>query len=134
MINLKTKRRQPNAPLSAMSDIGFIMLIFIMLLSLINYRKEVKISYPEADQVERTETAHQLEVWIQKNGATYADGELVNFAELENLITQAYVAQPDTKIHILADRDTPYRHINDVVELLQLLQHRVVSFVVKENL
>ena len=33
-----------------MSDIAFLLLIFIMLLSLINNRKEIKIDYPEAEK------------------------------------------------------------------------------------
>ena len=134
MISLKSKRRPPSAPLSAMSDIGFLLLIFIMLLSLINYRKEEKIEYPEAKQVERTEADHQLEIWISREGAVTVEGHNLNAKELELLITEAFVEHPDLRIHILADRGTPYRHVDGVVKILQLLQHRVVSFVVKEDL
>ena len=48
MINLSRKRKKPLIPMSSMSDIGFLLLIFIMLISLINQRHEVPISYPEA--------------------------------------------------------------------------------------
>ena len=134
MIRIISKRRPPGAPLSAMSDIGFLLLIFIMLLSLINYRKEVKIDYPEARHIERTETEHQLEVWIDREGVVIVEGHSVTAEELESLITDAYILHPDMRIHILADRNTPYRNIDRVVKILQLLQHRVVSFVVKEDL
>ncbi len=134
MISLKTKRRPPNPPLSAMSDIGFIMLIFIMLLSLINYRREVEIDYPEADQVERTEADHQLEIWIDSDGTVIVDGQTLGSVALQQEIAAAISAHPDVRIHIIADRNTPYQNVNGVIQILQLLQHRVVSFVVKENL
>ncbi|WP_319560410.1 biopolymer transporter ExbD [Marispirochaeta sp.] len=134
MIQLKSSRRPPRTPLSAMSDIGFLLLVFIMLLSLINYRKEVRIEYPEAKQVELTDAEHQLEIWIDQEGVVVVDGDPVNAEELEMLITAAFVEFPDLRIHILADRSTPYRYVNEVVQILQLLQHRVVSFVVKEDL
>jgi len=34
-------------------------------------------------------------------------------------------------VHIIADRNTPYEKINAALEVLQILQYRVVSFVVK---
>jgi biopolymer transport protein ExbD len=120
--------------MSAMSDIGFLLLIFIMLISLINYRKEVKIDYPEAKQIERTEAEHQQEVWIDREGTVIVEGHSVSAGELENIITDAYIQHPDMRIHILADRNTAYKHIDGVIKILQLLQHRVVSFVVKEDL
>ncbi len=134
MIQIKSNRKLPQAPLSAMSDIGFLLLIFIMLLSLINYRKEEKIEYPEAKQVERTEADHQLEIWISRDGGVTVEGHPVDAGALEMLITEGIVEHPDLRVHILADRGTPYRHVNSVVQILQLLQHRVVSFVVKEDL
>jgi len=134
VINLKSRRRPPAPPLSAMSDIGFLLLIFIMLLSLINYRKEVKIEYPEARQLERTESEHQLEIWINREGAVFIEGRTMTQNELESIITESYIQHPDMRIHIIADRRTPYKNINSVVKILQILQHRVVSFVVREDL
>ena len=134
MIELKSRRKAPQAPLSAMSDIGFLLLIFIMLLSLINYRKEEKIEYPEARQVERTEAEHQLEIWITRDGTVSVNGHPVDAEGLEFLIAEGVQEHPDLRVHILADQGTPYKHINSVVQILQLLQHRVVSFVVKEDL
>ncbi|MBF9015078.1 biopolymer transporter ExbD [Oceanispirochaeta sp. M2] len=133
-MKIESRRRAPSAPLSAMSDIGFLLLIFIMLISLINYRKEVKIEYPEASQIERTEADHQLEIWIQQDGAVLVDGHNVSSTELENIIVDAFLEQADTRIHILADRRTAYKDVEHVIKILQTLQHRVVSFVVKEDL
>jgi biopolymer transport protein ExbD len=119
--------------MNAMSDVAFLLLIFIMLVSLINYRREIKIDYPEAETAKRTSTEKNLELWIDRNGALYLDGLPADGAAVENALGELYRSAPDTRVHIIADRNTPYRAVNGVVELLQLLQYRVVSFVVRDE-
>jgi biopolymer transport protein ExbD len=118
-------------PLNSMSDVAFLLLIFIMLVALINYRKEVKIEYPDAKTALRTSEEKNLEVWIDKDGAIYLDGADSDLLALERVIGELYRGAPDTRVHIIADRSTPYEKINAVLEILQILQYRVVSFVVK---
>ena len=118
-------------PLNSMSDVAFLLLIFIMLVALINYRKEVKIEYPEADTALRTTAEKNLEVWVDREGGVYLDGDAADLLALEKKIADLYRSAPDTRVHIIADRDTPYEKINAVLEILQILQYRVVSFVVK---
>jgi len=126
------KRRFPVIPLSSTSDIGFLLLIFIMLVSLINYRHEVKIDYPEATKQGYTQSKKNFEIWIDRDGIIYYDGKIAAVKDLEFLITDAVQKRPDIRIHILADKNTKYKYVNDVVEILKLMEHRVVSFVVKE--
>jgi len=118
-------------PLNSMSDVAFLLLIFIMLVALINYRKEVKIEYPNAKTALRTSEEKNLEVWVDKEGDIYLDGGDSDLLALERKIGELYRSAPDTRVHIIADRNTPYEKINAVLEVLQILQYRVVSFVVK---
>ncbi|MCL2066612.1 MAG: biopolymer transporter ExbD [Treponema sp.] len=133
---MKLRRKKDKTffiPLFSMSDIAFLLLIFIMLVALINYRKEVKIEYPEANTALRTSAEKNLEVWIDREGALYLDGEASDRPALELKIAELYRSAPDTRVHIIADRNTPYEKINSVLEVLQILQYRVVSFVVKSD-
>jgi len=132
-MNLRQRKKGFVIPLNSMSDVAFLLLIFIMIVALINYRKEVKIEYPEAKTVLRTSAEKNLEVWIDRGGGIYLDGEVADLSALEVKITQLYTSAPDTRVHIIADRYTPYEKINNALEILQILQYRVVSFVVKSN-
>ena len=134
MVKLKMKRRNPSITTSSMSDIGFLLLIFIMLISLINQRHEEKIEYSEAKILEKTQEEKNLEIWIKKDGNIFVEGNQISPDTLELLIAGKIAEEPTSRIHIIADRNTPYKYVNDVVSVLQLLQHRVVSFVVKEEL
>jgi biopolymer transport protein ExbD len=133
---MKLRHRTPKdfvIPLSSMSDVAFLLLIFIMLVSLINYRREVKIEYPEAQKALRTSAEKNLEIWIDREGRVYLDGLASDLRGVQNAVDEIYRSAPDTRLHIIADRETPYRHLNEVIAVLQLLQYRVVSFVVKDR-
>ena len=132
-MNLRRKKKAFTIPLNSMSDVAFLLLIFIMIVALINYRKEVKIEYPEARTALRTSAEKNLEVWVDSEGEIYIDGDPADHGTLERKISELYVSAPDTRVHILADRNTPYEKINSVLEIFQILQYRVVSFVVKNN-
>lgn len=127
----RRKRRAPIVPINSMSDIAFLLLIFIMLISLINYRKEVKIDYPESEFQEITQAEKNIEVWIDVRGNYFYNGHQSTLKNVEGSIAQEIAKNPSIRIHVLADKNTPYKNVNEVVEILKLLQHRAVSFVVK---
>ncbi|MDR2304551.1 MAG: biopolymer transporter ExbD [Treponema sp.] len=132
---MKLRRRREHfvIPLNSMSDVAFLLLIFIMLVALINYRREVKIEYPEAQSAKRTSAEKNLEIWIDRAGGVYLDGLPASLAEIETEVDNLYRTAPDTRIHIIADRDTSFERVNRVLGILQILQYRVVSFVVKDG-
>jgi biopolymer transport protein ExbD len=132
-MKLRRKRKTFFIPLNSMADVAFLLLIFIMIITLINYRKEIKIEYPEASTAVITSAEKNLEVWIDREGAIYLDGDPADRPTLENKIAQLYVSAPDTRVHIIADQNTPYEKIDSVLEVLQILQYRAVSFVVKSH-
>ena len=119
-------------PTNSMSDVAFLLLIFIMLVALINYRKEVSIEYAEASTAQKTTAEKNLEVWVDRYGDIYLDGDPSNLHEFGNVIIELINNNlHDTRVHIIADRNTTYEKINAVLEVLQILQYRVVSFVVR---
>jgi len=132
-VKLKRSSKIISVPIFSTSDIAFLLLIFIMLVSLINYRVEVKIDYPEARAALRTTAEKNLEVWVTSNGDIFLDGLTSDRIAFERKVADLYISAPDTRIHIIADKNTPYNHINSVLEIMQILQYRVVSFVVKAD-
>ena len=132
-MKLKRIRRNAFIPLFSTSDIAFLLLIFIMLLALINYRTEVKIKYPEAETAKRVSDEKNLEIWVDQAGSLYLDGSPSSLALVEKGIIEAYRTAPNTRVHIIADRNTHFANIHKVLEILQILQYRVVSFVVKNE-
>lgn len=132
-MKIKRKRRACSITTSSMSDIGFLLLIFIMLISLMNQRHEQHIEYSEATKLEKTQSDKNFEIWITAAGEVFVNGESLDAEGLENAIIQGFIAEPSARIHVIADKNTPYKYVDGVVKILQMLQHRVVSFVVRES-
>ncbi|MCL2410983.1 MAG: biopolymer transporter ExbD [Treponema sp.] len=130
-MKLKRKRKNLFIPLFSMSDVAFLLLIFIMLISLINYRVTVNIDYAQAQMALRTTADKNLEIWIDSIGGIYIDGIASNKQVLEQRIIELYLTAPDTRVHIIADRNSAFENINNVLEVLQSLEYRTVSFVVR---
>ncbi|MDR1931173.1 MAG: biopolymer transporter ExbD, partial [Treponema sp.] len=74
-----------------------------------------------------------LEIWIDAGGKLYLDGLPSELTTIEDALGEVYRTAPGTRVHIIADRNTPFREVNAVIRLLQLLEYRVVSFVVKDG-
>jgi biopolymer transport protein ExbD len=119
--------------MNSMSDVAFLLLIFMMLVSLINFRQEVHIEYAQAQVVDKTSADKNCEIWINIEGDYYLNGNLCTLKDIEEKVLDLYQFAPDTRIHIIADRYTPFEKVQGVLSILQLLQYRVVSFVVKNG-
>jgi biopolymer transport protein ExbD len=132
-MNLRRPRKKPVVPMNSMSDVAFLLLIFIMLVALINYRKEVKIDYAEGESAKRVSAEKNIEIWVDASGSVYLDGVPASLAAIEAAVADAYAAAPDTRVHIIADRGTAYKNISAVLEVLQVLEYRTVSFVVRDE-
>ena len=104
-----------------------------MLVSLINYREEIAIDFAEARTALRTSAERNLEVWIDTDGVIYLDGILADHRAVEHAIAELHVTAPDTRVHIIADRNVTYNKVNSVLEILQVLEYRLVSFVVQAH-
>jgi biopolymer transport protein ExbD len=129
----KRQKKQAYIPTNAMSDVAFLLLIFIMLVALINYRKTVNIEYVEAPNALKVSEKENLEIWVNDNGAIFTDGNPASFEILEETINNIYQQRPDTRIHIIADRNTAFENVDAIIALLQSLEYRTVSFVVKDT-
>lgn len=129
----RRKRRKPIIPINSMSDIAFLLLIFIMVLSLINYKKEIKIDYAEAEYQEFTQRDKNFEIWIDADGCPYFNGEIIEGNKITEIINEELNKNHDLRFHIIADKKAKYTKVNDVIEILKEMQIYTVSLVVKEN-
>jgi len=131
-MRIRRKKTFFNVPVSSLSDIAFLLLIFIMLIALINFRKEVRILFPVAENSKKVSTEKNLEVWIDGEGYLYLNGDPAALTDIRSGIIEAYEKSAETRVHIIADRTVPFMYVQQVLETLQLLQYRTVSFVVKD--
>jgi len=129
-LQVSFNRKQFAIPLHSMSDVAFLLLIFIMLVSIPNYRTSIQIDYPETD-IAKQLGENTFEIEVGRGGELYLEGNLMTLEEVEEEITEIYNQDPDRRIHIAADRNTSFEHVFQLLKYLQFLRHRMVSFAAK---
>ena len=129
----RQRRRLAFFPLYSMSDLAFLLLIFIMLISLINYRAAITIDYAQGQTAQKVDAGKNLEIWINRSGDLYVKGVTRDPSVIAQHIEQALLEDADTRVHIIADRDTPFENVQAVLSILQTQEHHLVSFVVKND-
>ena len=111
-------------PVSATSDVAFLLLIFMMVVSLTDRRTAAGIDPPEARTAVPAAADRGLEIAVDSGGALFLAGLPADAAAVRDAIADLH---PDTRLHILADRNTPFADVSAVLDIAQSLGHRTVS-------
>ncbi|MCL2556942.1 MAG: biopolymer transporter ExbD [Treponema sp.] len=121
-------------PAAALSDVAFLLLIFVMVLSLMSQmaRAEQSAGVIPAEARQASEALETgLEIWIDAQGEIFVDGRPSSIAEARDAITALSQERPGTTAMIVADRDARFGAVSAVIEMLQSIEHRNVSLAVR---
>ena len=130
-MKIKRKKNISTLPFFSSSDIAFLLLIFVMMVSLINYRNTINIQYAHAQSAESLENEAELEIWIDNTGNYFFHGHNVSLEYIQNEILGVYNSDFLPTISLVADKDTAYKNVNDLLQILQILQYKYVNFIVR---
>lgn len=126
-------RRNIKIPIVAMSDIAFLLLIFLMLTNIISSGKGIKVTLPKIEQAEKVQTQRRINIYIDKDGATYLDDKPTDLSMLYNDLQQRAAISMDYVVFIFGDADAEYGRINSVLKVLKNLSLRNCVFVTKKK-
>jgi biopolymer transport protein ExbD len=133
-MTIKRKVRCFSIPLNAMCDVAFLLLIFIMVVSLVNYRVTVPIEYAESERpAPKVGAQKNCEIWVDATGRLFLNGSIASESDIATEIDFLRRVSPDTRVHLIADRNTMYEKIDRVIQILEKADYPLVSFVVKNN-
>ena len=134
----RKSRVRETIPTASMADIAFLLLIFFMVSTVFRKESPLKIAWPEAGALKKTEFKNKniLHVWVNKDEAStsgineegwvYVDDVAYNLIDPSRqaaLVEKLRVESAERKGRILiafrADRNTPYNKINLALEMLK---------------
>jgi biopolymer transport protein ExbD len=134
----RKSRVTESIPTCSMADIAFLLLIFFMVSTVFRKETPLKIAWPEASALRKTEFKNKniLHVWVNKDderspgineeGWVYVDDVAYNLTDLSRqamLVEKLKLESAERKGRILiafrADRNTPYNKINLTLEMLK---------------
>ncbi len=101
-----------------MADIAFLLLIFFMLSSIADADREIPIRLPES-RVTVQETKKYFNVWLDNEGKMYFGGKEGTPRMLTTFSQYRLISQPEVRALIRAEKDIPYKYVNEALEALK---------------
>ena len=118
-----------------MSEINMTPLVDVMLVLLIIFiitmpvmQHSIKLNLPQARAQAQSQNVPHVQLSIDTQGQIYWNDQAVNEQALTDLIEQTR-AEPNTQIHVRADKQTAYQHIASVMARIQNAGIQRVSLV-----
>lgn len=119
-------------PVSSMSDIAFLLLIFLMLSSIMNMKKGPTINPPFAKEVSTPEERQKFEIIVDQNGNYFHEGSYRLAEEITTIFSSRVLANPQLMVEISADENTTYDKIDTLKDALQAAEAYSLLFVSKK--
>jgi biopolymer transport protein ExbD len=110
---------RPNADMSPMIDLVFLILIFFMIASTaIRYKQDENVKIPVADKAAVPEMIEGRVLFnIYEDGTTYdEDSKPVSLEEIEFIMSRAKSSNPNTRLHLRADKNTRHEMVKKVIQ------------------
>jgi len=114
----RKNRAKSIVPVSSMADIAFLLLIFFMLSSIMDMEQEIPLQLPES-MISVHEPKKYFNVWINRQGEYFFDNKKNELCDLAPYASHRISQNPETRVLIRADREIPYRYVNNALEVLR---------------
>jgi biopolymer transport protein ExbD len=116
----RQKRQQENLNLTALIDVLFLLLIFVMASTTFTRESRLQVELPEAEGSVQTEQKNDIiEILVDKDGSYAVNGNLLVNRKIDTVMAALQqVAGTDLEqpIIIVADADAPHRAVVTVMD------------------
>jgi biopolymer transport protein ExbD len=112
-------------------DVMLVLLIIFMITAPLMSHK-VKVELPQANLEKKPDVAPPtppITVAVTEKGALFLNDEAVTREQLESRLSTEAQKTPQPAVNVRGDKTTPYRFVNDVVNIAQAQGMRKVGFV-----
>ena len=115
-MNLRGRNKiDPAFNMSSMTDIVFLLLIFLMLTSTLVTVSAIDVLLPKAGG--KTENSSSIAVTITSKSLFYIDKTKVSVSSLESEIVRKVGVDKKKTIIIRGDKDVPYKNVMKVIDI-----------------
>jgi len=115
-MKIKILQRQRGFHLFAMSDIAFLLLIFLVIT--VSLEEDGSITLPFFEYTQETGFSKTIPVIIDQEGSVRVEGILIPFDRLESYLVN--IAQKsNVVIRLFADKNAKYENVDRVLSILQ---------------
>ena len=113
-LNRKTKESNEIST-SSLPDIIFMLLIFFMVTTVMREFEGLDVMLPRAKTIEKLESKrHTSYVWATKDGLISVDDQIINIANLGDLMYQKITKDPKLTVSLKSDENSLMKTISDI--------------------
>jgi biopolymer transport protein ExbD len=119
LLKAQSTQESPTLELTPIIDMVFLLLIFFLVATTFQQtEREMKIALPEAISAGPISVSlRELVVNVDGEGGIIVSGRSISVDDLRTLVTEAVATNPDQKVTVRGDRDTPYANIVSVLDI-----------------
>ncbi len=119
MIHAEESEGSPTIELTPIIDMVFLLLIFFLVATTFHQtEREMQIALPNATFAGPISTAlREIIINVDADGNIIVNGRILDPQDLQRLVEETVAANPDQKVTVLGDRDTPYANIVRVLDI-----------------
>lgn len=124
------KKTKPETiiPTASMSDIAFLLLIFFMVSTVFVQEVGLRITLPEARNIEKVPRRNATTIYVDRNGNISIDDFLVDIPTVRDVMVRKLYEDYNTIAAFRTDRNTEYGIMSDILGQLREANALRVSF------
>ncbi len=119
----------PQISTASQSDIAFLLLIFLMVVSALDQSRDLKIKVPKASNVEQVSQDQVFAVFVDADGQLFYKGKEMDLNTLYMRFLNHRRLFPNPIVQIVADQNVAYEEVYRVVEFLRKKQPLRVAYI-----
>lgn len=105
--------------MAPMIDMVFLLLVFFMVASHLSSQEKMQMNIPTASHgVIPEERPNRWVVNINTNGSVFSGDQPITIEELKNLVAERVAEEPDVKVYLRADADSPHKESKKVMNAM----------------
>lgn len=130
---MRNKRRNISIPVVAMSDIAFLLLIFLMVTSISSSRRSIRLTLPRIREVSRVQIKKSVNLFVSKTGTFFYGSKSLSPEELLDRLETDTALNRQMTVFLYGDEETEYGHIDRLIALLKEQGLRNCVFVTRKE-
>ena len=115
-MKIQFKDKKKPVTLIAMSDIAFLLLIFLIVI--VNVKSENEVTVPEFRYSVKVYPEDMFLITVEENGNIFIEGSPATAEQLLQNINNAYYNGKES-IGIYADKETDYEYVSNALKIIQ---------------
>ncbi len=130
---MKRLRRKSFIPVASMSDIAFLLLIFLMVTSLTTSQKTSHITLPKIEQAAKENIKKSINLFIDKNEKYYLDDKEMDLAKINDQLETSSAFNKNMTVFLYGDEETEFQYVDQIIQVLKNNRLCNCIFVTKRN-